>query len=167
MKLSESPTTCAQIDVDAPAEKVWDIIVDLRTPALTSSEFQGAQWLDGATGPVVGARFVGRNRHEAIGEWETTCVVSVVDKPREFTYAVGDAAQPGAVWRYLIEPSADGAGVLLTQIAQIGPGPSGLTPAIERMPHKEARIIERRLAEHRANMVANLGRIKKLAEGAA
>ncbi|WP_228389543.1 SRPBCC family protein [Cumulibacter manganitolerans] len=142
---------------------MWRIVSDIQTPALTSPEFQGAVWLDGATGPTVGARFAGRNAHEAIGKWQSTCTIITADPPREFAYAVDDPKNPGAVWRYRIDPSSQG--VLLTQIAQIGPGPSGLTLAIERMPEKEARIIERRLGEHHTNMTANLQQIKKLAEG--
>ena len=163
MKISDAPTTQAEIEIHAPAEKVWQIVSDIQTPALTSSEFQGADWLDGATEAAVGARFRGRNAHKAIGEWATTCIVTVVDAPNEFAYAVENVEDPSAVWRYLIKPSGDG--VSLTQIAQIGPGPSGLSPAIERMPEKETRIIERRLSEHHANMTANLAEIKKLAEG--
>lgn len=166
MKYSDAPTTRAKIEINAAAEKVWQIVTDLQTPALTSAEFRGAEWLDGAVEPVVGARFVGRNAHRAIGEWETTCVVSVADKPHEFAYIVGDPANPGAVWRYLIEPSGSGNGVVVQQIAQIGPGPSGLSPAIERMPEKEDRIVERRLQEHHAGITANLEQIKKLAESA-
>lgn len=165
MKLSDAPTTQAEIEIQAPAEKVWALVTDLQVPASTSSEFQGAEWLDGITEPAVGARFRGRNEHEAIGQWQTTCVVIAADKPHEFAYAVDNAENPAAVWRYRIEPS--GQGVRLTQIAQIGPGPSGLSPAIERMPEKETRIIERRLGEHHANMTKNLAHIKQLAEGEA
>jgi hypothetical protein len=49
----------------------------------------------------------------------------------------------------------------------MGPGPSGLTPAIEKMPDKEERIIARRLEEWQANMAATLSGIKGLAEGVA
>ena len=52
----------------------------------------------------------------------------------------------------------------LRQWAQLGPAPSGLTPAIEAMPDKEERIIARRLAEHRANMEATVNGIKSVAE---
>jgi hypothetical protein len=46
----------------------------------------------------------------------------------------------------------------------MGPGPSGLTAAIERMPDKEERIIERRLQQHGENMTATIEGIKRLAE---
>lgn len=165
MKLSDAPTTRADIEIDASAEDVWEIIADLQTPALSSPEFKGAEWLDGATEPAVGARFLGRNQHDAIGEWETISTVSVADRPHELAYLIGDYEAPASVWRYLIERAPGGRGVVLTQIAQIGPGPSGLTPAIERWPDKEARIVERRLTEHHASIQANLKQIKQLAEG--
>ena len=55
----------------------------------------------------------------------------------------------------------------LRQWARLGPGPSGLSMAIESMPDKEQRIIARRLEEHRTNMTATLAGIKDLAERAA
>ncbi|MFV0535376.1 MAG: SRPBCC family protein [Cumulibacter sp.] len=164
MRYAEAPTTRSEIEINASADAVWSLVTNLQIPSATSAEFKGAEWLDGASEPAVGARFVGRNAHEAIGEWETTCVVSVADKPHEFAYVVGDRDNPGAVWRYLIEPISGEQGVKLTQIAQIGPGPSGLSPAIERMPEKEERIVARRLKEHHAGIAANLAHIKLLAE---
>ena len=77
MKLSDAPTTEATIAIDAPAERVWELISDINIPAQSSPEFQGAEWTGGASGPVVGASFVGRNQHAAIGSWETTSYVIV------------------------------------------------------------------------------------------
>lgn len=162
MRMTDAPSTELSIDIDASAEVVWDVITDLGTPALTSSEFRGAEWSEGCDGPAVGASFVGHNSHPAIGEWETTSYVTVADPGREFSYAVDNTENPAAVWTYRIEPR-DG-GVRLTQRAQIGPGPNGLSPAIERMPEKEEKIVARRLGEHETNMRANLERIKELAE---
>lgn len=165
MRMSDAPSTEASIDIDAPADVVWGIVTDLNTPALTSTEFRGAEWSEGYDGPVVGASFVGRNGHPAIGDWETTSHVTVADPGREFSYAVESTENPAAVWTYRIE-SRDG-GVRLTQRAQIGPGRNGLTPAIERMPEKEEKILTRRLGEHDANIRANLERIKEIAESRA
>ena len=174
MKLSDAPTTEVSVTIDAPVARVWELVTDLNVPAGTSPEFSGADWLDGATAPVVGARFVGHNAHAALGQWETTSTVTVVEPEREFRYAVGDVDEPMAVWTYRLEPEDDGDGggegdgrVRLTQVAQIGPGRSGLSFAIDRMPEKEERIVERRLLEHAASMRANLEHIKALAEGTA
>jgi len=174
MKLSDAPTTEVSVTIDAPVARVWELVTDLNVPAGTSPEFSGADWLDGASAPAVGARFIGRNAHAALGQWETASTVTVVDPEREFRYAVGDVDEPMAVWTYRLE-SGDGeggegqgdGGVTLTQIAQIGPGRSGLSFAIDRMPEKEERIVERRLLEHAASMRANLEHIKALAEGTA
>ncbi|WP_234706261.1 hypothetical protein [Mycolicibacterium setense] len=53
-----------------------------------------------------------------------------------------------------VEPSSQGA--IVRQWARMGPGPSGLTPAILAMPEKEGRIVARRLEEWQQNMRTNL-----------
>jgi len=55
--------------------------------------------------------------------------------------------------------------VLVRQRAVMGPGPSGLTAAIDGRPELEERIVARRLAEHEQNMRATLEGIRALAEG--
>jgi hypothetical protein len=77
-------------------------------------------------------------------------------------WAVGDPGWPSARWRFTL--AAETGGTRLTQWMQIGPAPSGLSPAIEARPDKESRILYRRLAEHQANMIATLTGIKQLAE---
>lgn len=162
MRYSDSPTTEVEVEINASPERVWQLISDISLPAKFSPEFQGAMWLDGATEPALGARFEGHNKHPAIGEWTTTSVVTAADPGREFSYAVTDADSPSASWWFFIEPN--GRGVVLRQKMQIGPGDSGLTPAIKAMPEKEERIIERRLQEHQANMQATVEGVKRLAE---
>lgn len=146
----------------APPATLWALVTDLDLPARFSTEFRGADWID--DGPTLGARFRGRNEHPAIGAWETTCEVTRCDVHAAFEWVVGDAANVAARWRFDIEPADDG--VRLRQTMQIGPAPSGLSPAIEAMPDKEERIIARRLEEHRVNMQATVEGIKRLAEGA-
>ena len=162
MRYSETPTAEVEILVHAPAHRLWMLISDIDLPARFSSEFQGAEWLD--AGPAVGARFKGRNAHGAVGAWETTCVVTKYEVDSVFEWAVGDADHASAKWRFELEPSGDG--ILLRQWCQIGPAPSGLTPAILAMPDKEERIVGRRLDEHRANMQATVEGIKQIAETA-
>ena len=74
-----------------------------------------------------------------------------------------DAERPSASWRFELNP--EGEHTRLRQWAQIGPGPSGLTPAIESRPELEEKIIARRLEELRTNMAATVAGIKALAEG--
>lgn len=162
LRFADHPATEASIDIAAAPAVVFALVQDIDLPARFSGEFQGAEWLDGATGPALGARFVGRNRHPQAGSWETTSTIIEFEVDRLLTYAVGDPADPAATWRFTLEPTT--AGTRLTQWMQIGPGPSGITPVIASMPDKESRIIHHRLGEHGANMQATLAGIKALAE---
>ena len=156
----EGPSTEAQTIVHAPIETIWALITDINLPARYSTEFQGAEWID--DGPGIGATFTGRNHHSAIGEWQTTCTVTQYAHHDVFEWCVGQPNYPSAKWRFTVQTGDDG--VTLTQWMQMGPAPSGLTPAIEAMPEKEERIIARRLGEHQLNMQANVEGVKLLAE---
>ena len=158
MKYADGPTVEVDVRIAAPPAAVWPVVRDITTPTRFSEELQEVRWLDeGRT------RFVGRNRHAAVGEWETTCVVVDDEPERSFAWAVGDPEHPSATWRFTLE--ADGDGTVLRQWMRMGPAPSGLTPAIEAMPDKEERIVARRLEEHRANMQRTVEGIKGLVEG--
>ena len=158
---ADRPTVEVAVEVRAPVERVWALVADIALPARFSEELQDAQWLDA---PAPGARFVGTSAHPAIGSWQTTSTVVELTPPRAFAYAVGDPAEPAAVWTWLLEPLPDG-GTRLVQRAQIGPGWSGLSPAIAARPDKERRIVAGRLREHQANMRRTCEGIKALAEG--
>jgi uncharacterized protein YndB with AHSA1/START domain len=160
---ADGPSTEASIDIAAPPERVWALVSDLQLPARFSNEFQGAELLGGARAAAVGARFVGRNHHPAIGSWETTATITSFDPPNVFGYDVdGEDGRPSASWRFSLAPTVDG--TRLTQWMRMGPGRSGISPAIDAMPDKESKILHRRLAEHRANMEATVAGIKALAE---
>ena len=161
MKYADCPTVEVHAQIPADAAFVWGLLCDVNFSSRFSKEFVGGEWLDGATGPALGARFLGRNRHPSAGEWESVSVVTACEPGRVLEWAVGDPAFPAAVWRFEIAEGGDG--VVVTQRAQMGPGPSGLTRVIEARPELEDRIVERRLAEYRENMQANLDGIRDLA----
>lgn len=161
-RYADQPTVEVQAWIDAPPERVWELVSDVRLMPELSPELQSADWVDGATGPACGARFVGCSRHDALGEWSTTSYVVECDPPRVFAWAVQDPDRPTATWRFTLEP-ADG-GTRLTQWVRMGPAPSGLSLAIERMPDREQKIVFVRLREFEANMTATLAGIKERAE---
>ncbi len=161
-RYGDDPTAQADIYVSAPCAVVWALVSDITLPARFSTELTGAWWIDGAAGPRVGARFTGQSHHDAAGDWQTTCTVVSCEAPRAFGWVVGDPARPAARWGF--ELAAEDGGTRVRQWAILGPGPSGLTPAIEAMPDKEERIVARRLAEHETNMRRCLEGIKALAE---
>jgi uncharacterized protein YndB with AHSA1/START domain len=160
--LADQPGTWAEIVIDAPPAQVWELVTDLDAPAAFSEEFLGARWV--GDGPALGASFVGRNQHPALGEWEVESFVDVFEEGRRFGWATVDASNPGSRWCFELEPS--GTGTRLRFSMSIGPGPSGISIAIEAMPDKEARILDRRVREHHANMVRTLEGFKARAEQA-
>ena len=167
MKYAECPTVTVSVDVDASPGEVWALVSDIGLSSRFSNEVSGAEWLDGADGPALDARFVGHSAHGAIGEWTTTCVVTGFEPQRLFEWSViGRDGDISSIWRYTITEPGDG-GVHLDYWFQMGPGRGGLNFAIEAMPDKEERIVARRLEEHRANMERVIGGVKELAEASA
>lgn len=166
--------TACDIVVDAEPERVWELVTDIELPARFSPELRRVRWLDGATGPALGARFEGHNRNEVLGEWRTESHVVEWEPPKVFAWAVldpdgryggdgADPARPMATWRFELDPG-DG-GVLLRHGVRLGPARSGLTLAIESRPEKKDAIVRYRLADLRTGMEATLRGIKDLAEG--
>ena len=99
--------------MSAPTEKVWALVSDVTRIGSFSPETFEAQWLDGATGPAVGARFRGHVKRNGIGPiYWTKCVVTVCEPEREFTFGVeGPGGKPMNLWGYRLEASGDGTDV--------------------------------------------------------
>lgn len=161
MRYADGPSTQVEVLIDAPAERVWELVSDVNLPGRFSPEFRGASWID--DGPRLGARFLGRNEHPALGAWETTSWVTRFEPGRALGWAVSDPENPSATWWFTLD-EVDGQ-VRLCHGGRMGPAPSGLTIAITRMPDKEDRIVARRLEEWRSGMQATVEGIKALAEG--
>lgn len=160
MKYADGPSAEVEVIVDAPVGRVWQLVSDVNLPGTFSDEFKGASWMD--DGPALGARFVGRNEHPALGSWETTSWVTQFEPCRSFGWAVTDPDNPSATWWFTLE-EVDGS-VRLRHGGRMGPAQSGLTVAITAMPDKEERIVARRLEEWARNMRATVQGIKQLAE---
>ena len=158
LRYADCPTTTTELHVAAPPAVVWPFVCDIQTPARFSTEFQGGELLDDAPAAALGVQFRGHNHHPARGEWSTVSTVCEYEPDRVFGWAVGDPDRR----RFTL--TADGDGTRISQWAQLGPGESGISDIIKQMPDKESRILQRRLAEHHANMVATLEGIKALAE---
>lgn len=87
------------VRIAAPAEHVWDLVADVTRMGRWSPETTGAEWLDGATGPAVGARFRGTNQRRIT--WRTTCTVTACERGRVFAFTVG---KDETSWAYRFEP---------------------------------------------------------------
>ena len=70
----------ATVSMSAPADKIWNLIADVRNTGRFSPEVFEAEWLDGATGPALGARFRGHVQRNEIGPvYWTTCRVTACE----------------------------------------------------------------------------------------
>ena len=89
--------------IAAEPERLYDLIADVTQMGRWSPECTGGRWIDGASGPAVGARFKGSNRHGP-ARWSTKCTVTEADRPRRFEWQV---AESGMRWGYRFEPDGD------------------------------------------------------------
>src|SRR5450755_192899 len=100
------------VHIAAPPERVWELVSDVTKIGRYSPETFEAEWVDGATGPTVGAKFRGHVKRNGVGPiYWTTCAVSACVPGREFAFGVGPVDKPLNIWRYELEPSGDGTDV--------------------------------------------------------
>ena len=105
------------VHMAAAPEAVWALVSDVTQIGSYSPETFEAEWLDGATGPAVGARFRGhvkRNGTDPI--YWTTCEVVACEPGREFAFSVVQREKRTSTWRYVIEPTpGDAAACAVTE----------------------------------------------------
>jgi hypothetical protein len=101
------------IVINATPEQVYDMISDLPRMGEWSPECQRVEWAGGATGPAVGAKFVGHNRGgpRQLIRWSRHGRVLVADSGREFAFVTEEGGRESTLWRYRFEPAEDGLGV--------------------------------------------------------
>jgi Polyketide cyclase / dehydrase and lipid transport len=87
------------------AETLYDLVSDITNMHRFSPENTEAIWLNGATGPSVGAQFKGSNQLGK-AKWSTKPTVTAADRGRCFAFKVPGAA--GAAWTYHFESEGDG-----------------------------------------------------------
>jgi uncharacterized protein YndB with AHSA1/START domain len=97
----------ARVHIDASPEAVYALVADITRMGEWSPENTGCEWLDGATGAAVGARFKGKNKRKAA--WTTKCTITSADAGREFAFDVGKGETR---WRYRFEAAGEGTDVI-------------------------------------------------------
>ena len=105
----EQPPDEVSIRIEAAPERVYDIVTDIAQMGRLSPECIGGKWLDGATGPAVGARFKGSNKR-GFARWSTTNKVVEAEPGKAFSF---ETQQSAARWTYRMQP--DGTGTLVTE----------------------------------------------------
>jgi uncharacterized protein YndB with AHSA1/START domain len=99
------------LHMDAPPEKVWDLLADVERMGDWSPECYRVEWLEGAASPAkVGARFKGWNRSGRM-KWSMTCKVSDADPGRKVSWTTLFGPREGVRWTYSLEPAEGGTDV--------------------------------------------------------
>jgi len=112
---SKSPlSVTVSAAIAAPADVVYGLISDVtRMPEFSPENIRG-EWLDGATGPTVGARFKGTNKLGST-TWSTKPTVTAAEPGRRFAFKVPGSS--GALWTYELA-SQDGVTVVTESMVQ-------------------------------------------------
>jgi hypothetical protein len=100
-------------NIGVPPEVLYDLVSDVRRMGEWSPECRRCEWIDGATGPAVGARFKGSNAH-GLARWATTTEVVAAESGREFAFVTGHLGRPMTMWSYRFEPASNGTAVTET-----------------------------------------------------
>lgn len=99
--------------IEASPEALYELIADVtRTPEITP-DIVKVEWLDGATGPAVGARFKATNKQGRGPNWSNKPVITVLEPGREIAWERTEFAGGTVEWRYRFEP--DGSGTRITE----------------------------------------------------
>ncbi|WP_033385089.1 SRPBCC family protein [Sporichthya polymorpha] len=155
-------TESVTVHIQAPPRAVWDLITDVTRIGEFSPETLEGRWIDGATGPAVGAKFQGHVKRNGRGPmYWTTCRITRCEPERDFAFVVEVPGMGAGVntWRYQLAPA---------------PGPDGtdgtdVTESFELTPSLFLKIYWLLAGPFRAKtnirgMTETLHRIKAVAE---
>jgi len=99
--------------IAASPETLYDLVSDLRRMGELSPENTGGMWINGATGPDVGAQFRGTNSN-GDKHWATTAVIERAERGTSFVFTTHVGPIKIARWGYTFEPVDNGTKVTET-----------------------------------------------------
>ena len=146
------PLLQAQIDIDAPVQKVWALISDFSRMPQWSPQCR----LMKAFGPLrQGTRTINLNRRNFLF-WPTTSTVTEVSPEKKLAFRVNTN---NTIWSYELEPTENGTRVVESRSAENGVKPAAnftISKLFGGVPNFERELIE--------GMNSSLARIKAAAE---
>jgi uncharacterized protein YndB with AHSA1/START domain len=149
-----APLLQTQIDIDAPVDKVWELITDTRRMPEWSPQCRKMKTL----GPLrQGTRTLNVNRRKRL-YWTTTSTITEVIPERKFAFRVNTN---NTIWSYELEPTATGTRVVESRHAENGVKPASnflVNMLFGGVPSFEDELVD--------GMNASLARIKAAAENA-
>jgi uncharacterized protein YndB with AHSA1/START domain len=101
--------------IAATPQRLYELVSDLPRMGEWSPENCGGRWVRGATGPVVGAKFRGRNRIRW-RRWSTTSTVTEATPGEAFAFRVNVGPLEVAEWAFRFRPANEvGSSTVVTQ----------------------------------------------------
>jgi uncharacterized protein YndB with AHSA1/START domain len=128
--------------IDAPPERVWQLVSDVTRMGEWSPITYRCEWLDGASRPAQGVRFKGYNKM-APAKWWTVCEITNCEPGKAFEFrtvrvsfpiSLGVGQREMTRWRYTFEPEGIGTNVTERYEARF-------VPPILAVPEKIARAV--------------------------
>jgi hypothetical protein len=98
--------------VAAPPETLYALVADVTRMPEFSPEVVSCRWLDGATGPAVGARFESVNGAPGGRTWRNRPVITLAEPGRVIAWVRTEPFAGTVAWRYRFEPVHDGTRVV-------------------------------------------------------
>ncbi len=147
-----------RVVIDASPDEVYALVADVTRMPEFSPELLDCRWLDGATGPAVGARFTARNKVARGPAWGNKPVITSIEPGRSISWARSEPFAGTVEWRYRLDP--EGAGTVVTESYEV-------TKPITRLGWLIITTMSPgdRRAQMRQGMEETLRRIKATAEG--
>jgi hypothetical protein len=146
--------------IEASPEALYEILSDVtRTPERTP-DIVRCEWIGGATGPAVGARFKAINTAGHGKKWSNKPVVTVADPGREFTFTRTEVIGGTIEWKHVL--TAEGTGTRVTESYTV----LKPVPAIGWFLIGTLFGLKDRKTDLHDSMVASLDRLAEIAEGA-
>jgi hypothetical protein len=94
-------------EIPASPDVVWGLVSDLPRMGDWSPENNGGEWIKGASGPAVGAKFKGRNANGS-KSWTTVSTVIDATPSERFSFLVNVGPLKIAEWAFDIEATEGG-----------------------------------------------------------
>ena len=98
--------------IGVPPDQAYAMVTDISRMGEWSPETYRTEWLGGATGPAVGARFRGWNKHGLL-RWSTRPKVTALEPGRVFEFDTGTTR-----WRYEFRDGPDGGAGASTELVE-------------------------------------------------
>ena len=94
-----------------PPERLYELVSDVRRMGEWRPECLHCEWVDGAMGPVVGARFKGTSKRGLV-RWSTSPRIVTAEAGREFAFVTTHRGHDETRWTYRFVPEGGGTRVI-------------------------------------------------------